>query len=351
MTSSRRSLPPKFFRRKRSNCVYYRVDKNTYVSTGLVNPTNAELYLWHTKWDEDQKTVKSGYETWSGARLFPLFVDAKKSQKRQPAKSTLVGYDRAVQHLKNETWWTATPLKDINTDIAQKYLSKYRNAKHEPERDIRFLKQLKKWCIQTEKFDAREIFVSTPVGTDRSDPVGRAISKDESDHLRAEIARSKAKHALLMYDLTLLRGFRQQEIQKLKVSWINWRDLLIALPGEYTKTRQPREVPIPEHLIPALKEECKGKAADDGVFTSRPINPDDRLLLGQWWALAKQRAGVQCRFHDLRVTCCTRMAEAGVPQAIAEDILGHDAEVRRLYVKILSRSKKRDVMKDYDKQR
>ncbi len=350
MNPKRKSLPPKFFRRKRSSCVYYRVDKAHYVSTGLTEPSNTELYLWLTKWDEEQKTLKSGYETWPAARLFPLFVDAKKSQRRQPAKSTIVGYHRAVHHLAKEKWWATIPLKDINTEVALTYLAGHRNAKYEPERDIRFLKQLKRWCIQTEKFDAREIFVSTPVGTDSTDPVGRAISKDEDDRLRVEVARSKTKHAILIYDLTLLRGFRQQEIQKLKVGWIIWKEKLVALPGEYTKTRQPREVPIPEHLIPALKEMCKGKGPDDGVFTDRPINSDNRLHLGQWWNLAKLRAKVKCRFHDLRVTCCTRMAEAGVPQAYAEDILGHDAEVRRLYVKILSRSKKRDVMKDYDKQ-
>jgi integrase len=41
----------------------------------------------------------------------------------------------------------------------------------------------------------------------------------------------------------------------------------------------------------------------------------------------KERAGVDCRFHDLRITAATKMAENAVPEAVAMDVLGHDREV------------------------
>jgi integrase len=51
--------------------------------------------------------------------------------------------------------------------------------------------------------------------------------------------------------------------------------------------------------------------------TTRPI--------GRWkeaWEAAKIRAKVQCRFHDLRHTGCTRMLEAGAPFPLIARIMG-----------------------------
>jgi integrase len=47
-----------------------------------------------------------------------------------------------------------------------------------------------------------------------------------------------------------------------------------------------------------------------------PIDPTRAItdITGAWDALRK-RAGVKCRFHDLRHRAATRMAEAGVPES------------------------------------
>ena len=52
------------------------------------------------------------------------------------------------------------------------------------------------------------------------------------------------------------------------------------------------------------------------------------MPIGRWkeaWEAAKIRAGVQCRFHDLRHTGCTRMLEAGVPFSVVATIMGWSA--------------------------
>jgi hypothetical protein len=64
-------------------------------------------------------------------------------------------------------------------------------------------------------------------------------------------------------------------------------------------------------------------ASGDGaivVYDSDPTRP-----IGRWkeaWESAKIRAGVSCRFHDLRHTGCTRMLEAGVPFSVVATIMG-----------------------------
>ncbi|MGE0592789.1 MAG: tyrosine-type recombinase/integrase [Vicinamibacterales bacterium] len=44
------------------------------------------------------------------------------------------------------------------------------------------------------------------------------------------------------------------------------------------------------------------------------------------WNGAKRAAGVNCRFHDLRHTACTRMLERGVPLAVVSALLGWSAD-------------------------
>jgi hypothetical protein len=59
-----------------------------------------------------------------------------------------------------------------------------------------------------------------------------------------------------------------------------------------------------------------------------PYQTDPTAPIGRWkeaWEAAKKRAGVQCRFHDLRHTGCTRMLEAGVPFPVLASLMGWSA--------------------------
>ena len=56
----------------------------------------------------------------------------------------------------------------------------------------------------------------------------------------------------------------------------------------------------------------------------RPLDPTKPIgdITTAWDAL-RERAGVQCRFHDLRHTAATKMAEAGVPESTMLSIMVH----------------------------
>jgi integrase len=52
------------------------------------------------------------------------------------------------------------------------------------------------------------------------------------------------------------------------------------------------------------------------------------LPISTWkegWEHAKLRAGVSCRFHDLRHTGCTRLLDAGVSHPVVAEIMGWSA--------------------------
>jgi hypothetical protein len=67
--------------------------------------------------------------------------------------------------------------------------------------------------------------------------------------------------------------------------------------------------------------------ADHFVFPAREntqIDPS-RPAKG-WrtaWRQALKRAGFHCRFHDLRVTCITKMAESQTPELVIMSVAGH----------------------------
>lgn len=73
----------------------------------------------------------------------------------------------------------------------------------------------------------------------------------------------------------------------------------------------------------AQREDEKKGSTHAYVYNTDPTKP-----IGRWkeaWETAKKSAGVNCRFHDLRHTGCTRMLEAGVPFSVVASIMGWSA--------------------------
>jgi integrase len=80
-------------------------------------------------------------------------------------------------------------------------------------------------------------------------------------------------------------------------------------------------------------------------------NRDTVLANDTAWVTAKEAAGVQCRFHDLRHTTVTRLLEHGVAFAVVADIMGWSAATSVRMAKRyghIGASAKRDAMKRLD---
>src|SRR3984893_13961520 len=94
-------------------------------------------------------------------------------------------------------------------------------------------------------------------------------------------------------------------------------DRAVAILGFWASLFSLRE---PSHFVfPSARSGASGAGANVG-FDIDPTRP-----IGRWkeaWESAKIRAGVSCRFHDLRHTGCTRMLEAGVPFSVVATIMG-----------------------------
>ena len=67
-----------------------------------------------------------------------------------------------------------------------------------------------------------------------------------------------------------------------------------------------------------------GRAGKPKKVVSRPLDPSRPMTdVTTAWDTLRERAGVQCRLHDLRHTVATRMAEADVPESTMLAIMGH----------------------------
>jgi integrase len=88
-------------------------------------------------------------------------------------------------------------------------------------------------------------------------------------------------------------------------------DRAVAILGFWASVFPDRD---PSHFVFASE---RYGASGDGLTVVYDINPTKPI--GRWkeaWESAKVRAGVCCRFHDLRHTGCTRMLEAGLPSRL-----------------------------------
>jgi integrase len=72
----------------------------------------------------------------------------------------------------------------------------------------------------------------------------------------------------------------------------------------------------PEHCVfPAERYGASGDVFETTAYATDPTKPIASIK--EAWESAKERAGLKCRFHDLKHTAVSRMLDAGVP--IAKD--------------------------------
>jgi integrase len=171
------------------------------------------------------------------------------------------------------------------------------------------------------------------------DDVGRAISQTEEAALLEECRASRSRSLFPAVLLALNTCMRYSELRLLRWEQVDLNSCTLTVGLSKTESGTGRVLPLNDRAIAILgfwaslfparepnhyvfPSERYG-ASGDGVtvvYDSEPTKP-----IGRWkeaWESAKIRAGVCCRFHDLRHTGCTRMLEAGVPFSVVATIMG-----------------------------
>lgn len=172
------------------------------------------------------------------------------------------------------------------------------------------------------------------------DDIGQAITHRQEAKLLEECNNSRSRSLYPAVTVALSTAMRYSEIRLLQWKQIDFAGRRVWVGASKTEYGEGRPIPMneraflvmslwaenfpdrqPEHYVfPA--EKC-GAAGDD--FKPLVYGTDPTKPIGDWkeaWEAARERAGVSCRFHDLRHTACTRMLESGTPLSVVATIMG-----------------------------
>jgi integrase len=184
------------------------------------------------------------------------------------------------------------------------------------------------------------------------DPTVRALSLDEIDRLFALLPKEGPYYRAVL--ALLYTGCRLGEIAGLRVSDAEVDERIIrvrrtasaGLHGEVivgpTKGRRVRVVPMPEPLVPVIREAAAGKGQHDLLFPGPrggTINSKNLARALDWANIREQiktfPAGEpSLHFHDLRHTTATLLFRAGVSAPDVQAVLGHSSlQVTQLYAR------------------
>ena len=180
------------------------------------------------------------------------------------------------------------------------------------------------------------------------DDIGRALTEDEEKALLRECRNSRSSSLYVAVETALGTCMRYSEIRLLRWSQLDFNKNELRVGQSKTEHGEGRVIPLNKRVCTVLEfwadrfpnrkpneyvfpyERYGGKGKDEvfGFSGSIAYDTDAKKPVGDWkegWEAAKKRAGVTCRFHDLRHTGCTRMLEAGVPFSVVSDIMGWSA--------------------------
>jgi len=180
----------------------------------------------------------------------------------------------------------------------------------------------------------------------------RYLTPEEEERLLSVLTGKRA-HLRPIVLIGLHTGMRRGEILSLRWEQVDFARESVQLLR--TKSGKPRPVPMNSVVKEVLLEMRERTGDSENVFS----NPRTGKPLGDIknaFRSALREAGIEgLRFHDIRHTAGTRMADAGVPITAVADILGHadvrttmryahaTDEARRRAVKALEESSRRKL--------
>jgi integrase len=176
---------------------------------------------------------------------------------------------------------------------------------------------------------------------DKGEKLGRCISTAEESALLSECRKSRSRSLYTAVVIALQACLRYSEIRQLRWQQVDLGRRVITVGKSKSDAGEGRAVPMTRSLYETLRiwaAQFPERKLNHCVFPHEKYGQPKRgETMGKVYAIdvtrpigtfkyawrdARKRAGVQCRFHDLRHTGCTRMLDAGVPHPVVAEIMG-----------------------------
>jgi len=170
---------------------------------------------------------------------------------------------------------------------------------------------------------------------------GRALTQDEETRLLAAVSKSRCRSLYPVVMVALNTGMRAAEIRGLKWGQVDFLASALTVGKSKTAAGTGRMIPLnpravavlthwrglfpgaqPEHhVFPQEKYGLAGNDRKQCAYEIDPAEPMHRWKVG--WESARKAAGVSCRFHDLRHTFISRLAESQASDSTVMALAGH----------------------------
>jgi len=209
--------------------------------------------------------------------------------------------------------------------------------------------------------DATWARIKKKVKLARAQKIGRVITVEEESTLLSECRRSRSRSLYVAIVVALETCMRYSEIRLLRWQQIDLTRRVITVGDSKTEAGEGRVIPMSRLLYETLTvwaDAFPARKLDHFVFPQEKYGQNGSVYavdvtrpIGTWkyaWRDARKRAGVNCRFHDLRHTGCTRMLDAGVSHPVVAEIMGWSTStairmIKEVYGHISLDAKKRAI--------
>jgi integrase len=170
---------------------------------------------------------------------------------------------------------------------------------------------------------------------------GRALAHDEETRLLEAASKSRCRSLYPVVMLALNSGMRASEIRGLKWEQVDFLAKALTVGKSKTTAGTGRIIPLnpravtvlthwrrlyhgvqPEHYVfPHEKYGLAGNDRQPCAWEIEPTEPMHRWKVA--WESARRTAKVSCRFHDLRHTFISRLAESQASDSTVMALAGH----------------------------
>ena len=187
---------------------------------------------------------------------------------------------------------------------------------------------------------------------------GRALTAEEEQKLLEQAALNRSPMVLPFLRIALSTGMRFFEIRTLKWSRIDLDKRMLRVGQSKTAAGTGRGLPMNESLYRTLIKHAfwveqklnRPPGPADYVFpfskNRGPLDPTKAVLsIKTAWESVREKAGVKCRFHDLRHTAYSKLDEAEVPEQVIMALMGHVSKQMRERYSHARMDRMRDAMK------
>lgn len=297
--------------------------------------------------------ILSGQRAAAGKPLSAHLDDWRQSMKANNlSRKQVVGNSGKVARLARECDWKA--LSDITTTSMENWRLSAKNGGMALMTTNHYLAAAKAFCnwLAKEKrlmVNPLEHMTKLNAATDRRYE-RRALLLEEIGRLLKAAGDGPVVHGMsgperaLLYRFALGTGFRWSEIHTLTKGSFDFEAGVVHIRAENAKNKKDADQPIPEDLIPDLKQYMLFFPAATQAFPTMWSERGAEMLAVDLEAAGipvVDEYGLVADFHALRHSYGTMLAKSGVPLAVAQRLMRHSDPklTANLYTHILIQDK------------